>query len=369
MKLQPKLKQINYLFTLLIALLAVTISFAGCKKTDASDLISFYIENTKGVTVDFDDVFEIDRIVVLEETDLSLVSHIIKVEYYNNDFYISDNRHGIVLRFDENGKFLNTIGAKGNGPGEIERLSSFEIDEKQICLLDYMKVVKYNLDGTAVEEFDKRYYTIDFDFRDSEYFFYNINVPSYDQFIISDSLHSVIKSFSPLRDGPLVMGLLGRDYLIYNQANYYFTYPYSDTIYRLNDTISEAFLSYGFGISKFTDFPGLLNRTADINLSEISYSFRDFMTDDYFISSLVLNGKKGLLIYDRETSSSILIDSIAGGPDLMNNSSLQDITDDGIMCWSHNPIKKNETYDKILRGINTNDNDILILTKLRKTKI
>ncbi|MDT8401878.1 MAG: hypothetical protein RQ743_09290 [Bacteroidales bacterium] len=72
MKLQPKLKQINYLFTLLIALLAVIISFAGCKKTDTSDLISFDIENTKPITVNFDDIFEIDRIVILEETVIFL---------------------------------------------------------------------------------------------------------------------------------------------------------------------------------------------------------------------------------------------------------------------------------------------------------
>ncbi|MFO8233984.1 MAG: 6-bladed beta-propeller [Bacteroidales bacterium] len=359
----------NFKSLIIAILIGAIVLLTGCKKTDTSDLISFDIENTKAVTIDFNDVFVIDRIVVLEETDASLVSHIIKVECYNNDFYISDNRHGIVLRFDENGKFLNKIGSLGNGPGEIGRLSSFKIDEKHICLLDYMKVVKYKLDGTFIEEFDKRFFTIDFDFRDSEYMFYNMNVPAFDQFIKIDSSHSVIESFSPLRKSPRVEGVTGRDYLFYYKDDYYFTYPYSDTIYRLTDTISTAFLSYGFGYSKFTDFPGLLNRTADINLSDISYSFRDFMTDNYLISSLVINGQERLLIYNRESGNNILIDSIAGGPDLLNSSSLQDFSDNRIMCWTYSPIKRDETFMQILKDVKTNDNDILILTKLKKTKI
>ena len=81
---------------------------AGCKKPDANDLICFDIDNTRSKTVAFDDLFEIEKIVVLEETVESLVSHIIKVEYLNNNFFVSDNRHSIVLRFNENGKYLNS---------------------------------------------------------------------------------------------------------------------------------------------------------------------------------------------------------------------------------------------------------------------
>ncbi|MDZ7739591.1 MAG: hypothetical protein U5K32_11125 [Bacteroidales bacterium] len=104
-------------------------------------------------------------------------------------------------------------------------------------------------------------------------------------------------------------------------------------------------------------------------MSEISYSFRDYITDDYLISSLVINGQKKILIYNRESRNSMLIDSIAAGPDLLNNSSLQDFTDGGIMCWTYSPAGQNGTFDEILKDVKTNDNDILILTKLKKSKI
>lgn len=345
------------------------ILYAGCGKKESADLLCFDIENTKSKTVAFDDIFEIEKIIILEETQESLVSHIIKVEYVNNNFFISDNRHSIVLRFDENGKYINSIGQEGNGPGEISRLSNFRIDNEHVYLLDLAKVVKYEIDGTFVKKFDKRYFSIDFDFRNNKYTFYNINVPGYDQFIITDGANSEVKSFSPLRNSPLVMGMLGRDYLYFHQGDYYFTYPYSDTIYRLTDTLSTAFLSYGFGNSKFTDFTGLLNKTSDINWSETSYSYKDFMTKDHLVSSLVVNGQKKLLIYNTETKNSMLIDSIMNGPDLINHSTLHHITNDGLMCWGYSAIKKNKTFEKILEGIGTNGNGVLIITTLNKSEI
>ncbi|MDZ7739590.1 MAG: 6-bladed beta-propeller [Bacteroidales bacterium] len=206
----------------ILVLILVIILFAGCSTNDNADLLCFDIENTKSKTVTFDDIFEIEKIIILEETQESLVSHIIKVDYVNNNFFISDNRHGVVLRFDDNGNFINSIGQRGNGPGEIGRLSNFRIDNEYVYLLDRAKVVKYEIDGTFIEDLDKRYYTIDFDYRNNKYIFYNINVPSYDQFVITDSINTILKSFSPLRNSPMVMGMPGRDYLYYHQGDYFY---------------------------------------------------------------------------------------------------------------------------------------------------
>ncbi len=93
------------------------------------------------------------------------------------------------------------------------------------------------------------------------------------------------------------------------------------------------------------------------------------MTGNYLISSLVINGQKRLLVYNKESGNSMLIGSITGGPDLLNSSSLQNFNDNGIMCWTYSPIKQDETFNQILKDVKTNDNDILILTKLKKSEI
>ena len=93
------------------------------------------------------------------------------------------------------------------------------------------------------------------------------------------------------------------------------------------------------------------------------------MTDDYLISSLVVDGQSKLFIYNTESHNSILIDSIMKGPDLINNSNLHNVTSDGVMCWGYVPLTQNETFDEILEGIETNGNEVLIFTKLNKSKI
>ncbi|MFO7851740.1 MAG: hypothetical protein ACQERS_12710 [Bacteroidota bacterium] len=60
----------NYKSLIIAILIAAILLLTGCKKTDTSDLISFDVENTKAITVNLDDIFEIERIVILEEIDI-----------------------------------------------------------------------------------------------------------------------------------------------------------------------------------------------------------------------------------------------------------------------------------------------------------
>jgi len=244
-------------------------------------------------------------------------------------------------------------------------LTNFRIDKDNIYLMDRAKVVIYKKDGTFIDECSKLYYTIDFNYINDTYIFYNINVPSYDQFIKFDTTFSIIKKFSPHRESPLVMGMLGRNYLFHHESENFFTYPYSDTIYRLSDTISTPFISYGFGEYKFTDFNGLLNNSSNENMSNKSYSYKDFFFRNYIICSIVKNGRSELFIYDRTSNNSLLIDSLYNGPDLINNANLHNITSDGLFCWGYSVISENEEFKDLLEGLETNGNDVLILTRLK----
>lgn len=87
----------------------------------------------------------------LETNDSCLLREsykLIKVQLTENDIFLSTGDN--VLRFDRNGKFINTIGKRGQGPWEIVSLFDFIIDEtkQEVYILDgsahYLKTYGFN---------------------------------------------------------------------------------------------------------------------------------------------------------------------------------------------------------------------------------
>ena len=52
----------------------------------------------------------------------------IAVDQGCGDVYIGDGGRGVVYRYDENGRFLNQIGTRGNGVGQILQPAGIFID-------------------------------------------------------------------------------------------------------------------------------------------------------------------------------------------------------------------------------------------------
>ncbi len=90
---------------------------------------------------------EID-VVPLETTEESLFSSIDDIIVSDSNIFIEDVRNG-VLRFDRNGKFMNKIGKKGEGPEEYIMLKQIEYDElnKEIFLFTESGIKSYDLEG------------------------------------------------------------------------------------------------------------------------------------------------------------------------------------------------------------------------------
>lgn len=99
------------------------------------------------------------KIVPLETTEHSLVGGKIKNIYYrNNRLYICEMQTESVLIFDDSGKFISKIQARGEGPGEYLRISSVRINDKGIYIYDDMglKVLHFDLDGNYVDRYSLR---------------------------------------------------------------------------------------------------------------------------------------------------------------------------------------------------------------------
>lgn len=99
-------------------------------------------------------------IVFLELTNNTLISNIFDIKVTEKDIFVCDYKSGI-SRFDHEGRFLNKIGRKGQGPGEYQGFYNIEADDdkKYIYFYDYVysKIFKFNFEGEFINDSLKRF--------------------------------------------------------------------------------------------------------------------------------------------------------------------------------------------------------------------
>ena len=73
---------------------------------------------------------------------------------YINDTW-SSNQEGHLLKFDGEGRFLKDLYRRGEGPGEIQSMYEFALEDDRIYAYDYIrrKVVVMDLEGSFIDEF------------------------------------------------------------------------------------------------------------------------------------------------------------------------------------------------------------------------
>jgi hypothetical protein len=104
------------------------------------------------------DIVEKVRPIRLEETDYALIGEIDKIQAFDNNIFVLDAYIAKKLFvYDMNGKYIQQIGAMGQGPDEYMGVLSFciDTDKKEIYLLDYWKyrLLKYRIeDGKLLDK-------------------------------------------------------------------------------------------------------------------------------------------------------------------------------------------------------------------------
>lgn len=352
--------------TLVYFLIILLLSVTGCKVKVLSEY-ELDFESLQAKECRFDEVFSLKKILILEETTNSLLSDIVHIKVHKNNIYISDNQHVVIYRFSENGKFLNSIGKQGRGPGELLTVLDFQVEESTVWAMDLYKFVVYDHEGHFLREYAKP--VISFDFiqdRDNNLLIYNTSSSKWPQIIIKDSLFQTTQSFSPMHYNQRIMPAAGRSYLFNDNKDIFLTYPFSDTIYRISDTTATPFFIFGFGEKRLKDYNSLYSGNFDGDLSKYIYSVKDFITEDYLVSTIAVGDKTQLLILERRSGKTRLIDAITDGPDLINKSSLLYVDVEGNCYWGYNLSAGDSAFKSTFNGLNANENTALILTVIKE---
>lgn len=127
-------KHLFYSLLMLISLMGCNAAKAnpeaeGAEEAEEGLPVINLSENVKEVSaLNLSDAAERVEIVKLETSDKVFLSNVEKVEITDDNIYVSTMRSVSVYRFTRDGKFLNTIGKRGQGPGEYITLVDFLID-------------------------------------------------------------------------------------------------------------------------------------------------------------------------------------------------------------------------------------------------
>lgn len=107
-----------------LSMILWSIGIAGQKKIDLLSNLS--IKESKRISSVARDI----KYVPLETTADCLLSNELQV-YCGDYIFIGDQQTQLFFRFDQNGKLLNQIGEKGNGPGEYSGAMFFHVNETE----------------------------------------------------------------------------------------------------------------------------------------------------------------------------------------------------------------------------------------------
>jgi len=90
----------------------------------------------------------------LESNPECFIKRIEQSSITNQYILIYDQTQLRVLLFDRQGKFIRKIGNIGKGPGEFNRPHDVRLsrDEKYILVMDFLKVIRFGLDGKLIGE-------------------------------------------------------------------------------------------------------------------------------------------------------------------------------------------------------------------------
>ena len=140
----------NYCTFLLLSFLLIS-----CSNTlKNSELIEISVDTDQTVSLQLSEITENVRAVELETTVESMInpdriSRVLTLD--GNVIIVQSNK---ILLFNPDGKFIRSIGSKGQGPGEFISIRNVAADEKnnRLFVISNPKIICYNINGNFLRE-------------------------------------------------------------------------------------------------------------------------------------------------------------------------------------------------------------------------
>lgn len=151
---------------LLVFLLVLNMA---CKNKEANNIVTGenpHITLSSCKDEEFADQFELVKSVALENHKDAILGENLMVKLNDENIFVLDKVQMRISRFDNKGNFLNNIGIKGRGPGELNNVHDFIVYHNTAEILSRTSqgtiISVFNINGNYIEStkwFDKAAYS------------------------------------------------------------------------------------------------------------------------------------------------------------------------------------------------------------------
>jgi hypothetical protein len=324
------------------------------------------------------------RYIPLETTEECLIGDAYDIRYTGNDILVSSE--GNFYHFDKNGKFLNRIGQKGNGPGEYNFGMFYFLDpvRKYMYIYELGYMLCYSFDGKFIRKLHApdlnmgtaELFSKDYILYSNDTYFHNPSSPF--QLFTMDTLGKSVGKIKGYIEKGKKYGLIlsSRDYMYHYDGITYFKPALENMVYKVTTPKKmETVLKFETG-SRNIDV-SRNERHAKDRMKFISV-FQIRETDKYIFMLYGYENKTYSGLYNKKTKTfrnAVIKDDLSGGMDIVPAGKC----DSGYLMMVYFPqiIKEAKRYpqaslqdrrkmvDEIISNIENENNPILILITLR----
>ncbi len=299
------------------------------------------------------------NIIDLNISGIDLISEISALKIYGDHIIFFDNQTSSLIAYNRKSKQPFRINNSGRGPGEIQFIADFIINELDnvIEIMDSgnRKILKFSLDGNFISESHTGFLGHYFEILDSSsyiiYANYQPNDHNSNLYVVDSAEGELLKNFLPIREGFEGFSLLY--YVHFNKSGnkgLWFSEMHDNKIYSItNDTIITKYEIDFLGnnipqslTNLLVENPPPFNQMHYLNaLSESNYchsmhSF--FKTDDLLGFLFSQKNKQKAFLQKTNKDQSIIIDKI--------------LLDNGIILEGNIPLLKEGYMYLTVNGLN-----------------
>lgn len=253
------------------------------------------------------------KFVFLETSENSLIGKIDKVIVHEKLIFILDSFIAeSVLVFDIEGKFIQRLSSKGEGPSQYKMPLDIFIENDQVWLLDNGREVKiFDLKGILIDNFKlDDFSAIKFQKSNDSDFFAFVSGDIEDNLIVSDNNLNRIHSYFPYVDREVDMIILNSIFKSYDSGDIIYRRNHNDTLYSVkNDGKIKPykFINYGNNGIDYNSFL-TLKSSGNENHSLNKYAYTTLYSENLRNEVLAFsyNSAYWINIFDKKNQNSIL---------------------------------------------------------------
>lgn len=320
--------QSNYmkkLFTTLYFL--IFISILSCqKKNSLNSKISVQnipVQLEEKTSYSFQEVFEIVDFFPIYNSQNFAVSDITQIKKIEDKLWMVTPT--IVLITDLEGNLEKVIQSQGYGPLEYQKLADIHwnpyLSLIEILDADQGKIIRYDQNGTAINEWKNKYLRFSSSFypRERSYWIYGgttFDGEGYRMVEVNNQNDNKLNAFFPLGEERNYLNVVEANNYINSQEDLYFFYSYNDTIYSMDESkvTPEFLLDFGpnsIPAELFNEkFEDILDFRKSVEANEYVYLVNSiyFLKDNIFFR-FFHNKKPISAVYSMENKSTKIIES------------------------------------------------------------